>query len=258
MSNNNNSQDIRDLFSSAVSSSDLDSNTAVIMIDNLDAVALAGCIGTDVDALNTDDVTLVGLVLDESGSMEHLNRDVIEAYNTVLETLRGSKQADSLLLSTWSFSDQVKLHFSYTPVTMVQPLTAQDYNPSGGTALNDAVLHVMTGLVAYGQLLRNSGLRTRGIIVVFSDGDDNSSKLPAQQVRTASAGLLAQETYTLAYAGFGANQQQLQQIAQAIGFPAVITTTSTPSEIRRIFKQVSQSVISVSSNRVGTNSFFTP
>lgn len=252
---NQNQKDIQDLFATA-SIEGLDNNASLIMIDNLDSVALAGCSGVDIEEINTDDVTLVGVVLDASGSMSSHEKEVIMGFNTMLEAFRSSKQADSILLSAWTFNDSADLKFSYTPVTMLKDLTTKDYNTDGGTALYDTLLYVMTGIVAYGQVLRNNGVRTRSIIVVFSDGDDNGSRSRAQQVHTISDSLIAQETYTLAYAGFGGSN--LQQIAKAVGFPSVITASATPSEIRRIFKQVSNSVIRASQNNIGgANSFFT-
>ncbi len=248
-------KDIHDLFSNA-NDEGLDLGASMILVDNLDTVALAGCSGVDIDDINTDDVTLVAAVIDASGSMSGVERDVIEGFNTMLDTFGGSKQADSILLSAWSFNDSPQLHFSYTPAPLVKPLTRAEYNPTGGTALYDTLLYVMAGLVAYGQTLRNNGVRTRCIVIVFSDGDDNGSRAKAHQVRTVSQSLLDQEIYTLAYAGFGG--ADLQQIAAEVGFPSVITAGSSPSEIRRIFKQVSASVIRASQSTVGAaNSFFT-
>ena len=250
----NNFKDVQDLFSDAQNDG-FDSGASLILVDNLDSVALAGATGTDIDSLSTDDVTLVAAVLDASSSMSGVRSAVVTGFNTMLDSFRGSRQADSILVSAWSFDTAAKLYFSYTPMPSVANLTQADYVPSGGTSLYDTLLYVMTGMVAYGQTLRNNGVRTRGIIVVFSDGEDNSSKSTDQQVRTVSQSLLAQETYTLAYAGFGASD--LQQVANAIGFPSVITAGSTASEIRRIFQQVSASVIRSSQSVVGAgNSFF--
>jgi hypothetical protein len=251
----NTPKDIQDLFSDA-NKEGLAAGASMVLVDNLDSVALAGCSGVDIDQINTDDVTLVAAVMGASGSMSSAQRAVIEGFNTMLDSFRGSKQADSILLSAWSFSDRPWLHFSYTPVTMLSNLIGSDYQPNGSTALYDTLLYVMAGLVAYGQTLRNNGIRTRGIVVVFSDGGDNVSQSTASQVRTVSQGLLDQEIYTLAYAGFGSSD--LQQIADEVGFPSVITAGSSPAEIRRIFKQVSASVIRASQSSVGAgNSFFT-
>jgi uncharacterized protein YegL len=250
-----NKDDILDLFSSAVKEEGFDAGASLILVDNLDTIAMAGCAGTDVDQLNSDDVTLVAVVLDQSSSMHGSSPAVLAGYNTMLEALKDSRQADSILISTWKFSDNSELLFSYTPVTQLGKLTAHDYTPTGSTYLYSTVLDVMTGLVAYGQHLRINGVRTRCVVVVFSDGEDNMSRVTAHDVKTVSDALMAQEIYSLAYVGFGGSD--LRRIADAIGFPSIITASTDASEIRRIFHQVSQSVIRASQMTVGTgNSFF--
>jgi uncharacterized protein YegL len=253
--NNPNLNDIQDLFANA-SGDGLGNQATGILVENLDSVALAGCSGADLADINTDDVTLVAAVVDASASMSVVRQAVIEGFNTMLDTFKGSKQSDSILVSAWSFNNAAQLHFSYTPAPLVKKLAWDEYNPDGGTALYDSLLYVMAGMVAYGQTLRNNGIRTRGIIIVFSDGDDNCSRTQAYQVNTVSQGLLAQEIYSLAYAGFGIPDPV--RLAAQVGFPLVIPAGSGPSEIRRIFQQVSASVIRVSQANVGgSNSFFT-
>ncbi|MEI7554694.1 VWA domain-containing protein [Candidatus Chlorohelix sp.] len=247
------SGNINDLFSSAVQNNDLDQQAAMVLVENLDAVALAGCNGVGLDQIDSDDVTLVAVVLDESGSMSPYRQSVIEGFNQMLEALRESRMPESILLSTWAFSANPRLLFSYTPVTGLNGISEADFNPDSNTALYDTLLHVMTGMVAYGQMLRDNGVRTRGIIVVFSDGEDNTSKATNQQVLTVSNALVAQESYTLAYVGFG--NLDLNQIAQEVGFPAVLTVQASASEIRRIFHQVSASIIR-SQTTIGANRFF--
>lgn len=251
--NNPNIGDIQDLFADAQGEG-LQDQASAILVENLDSVALAGCNGADLTEINTDDVTLVAAVIDASGSMSGVRQAVVDGFNTMLDSFNGSKQADSILVSAWSFNDAARLHFSYTPAPSVARLTMREYDPDGGTALYDTLLYVMAGMVAYGQTLRNSGVRTRGIIVVFSDGGDNTSKAKAFQVKTVSNSLMGQEIYTLAYAGFGVPDPT--RLATEVGFPTVIPAGSGPSEIRRIFRQVSASVIRASQATVGTNNAF--
>ncbi len=248
------STNITDLFSSAVTNQDLDATASLVLVDNLDAVALAGCNGVDIDDISSDDVTLVAVALDESSSMSGERQAVIDGFNQMLKALQDSRQADSILLSTWTFSTAPKLAFSYTPVPKIAPLTLNDYNPNGGTALYDTLLDVMTGLVAYGQMLRDNGVRTRCVIVTISDGEDNSSRVASTQVRTVSNALVAQETYTLAYVGVGS--ANLRQIADEVGFPAVLTVNASASEIRRTFQQVSASIIRSNQAGFASNGFF--
>lgn len=253
--NNPNLNNIQDLFADAQDEG-LQDQASAILVENLDSIALAGCNGADLTEINTDDVTLVAAVIDASGSMSGVRQAVVESFNTMLDSFNGSKQADSILVSAWSFNDAARLHFSYTPAPSVAKLTWGEYDPDGGTALYDTLLYVMAGMVAYGQTLRNGGIRTRGIIVVFSDGGDNTSRAQAYQVSTVSDGLMAQEIYTLAYAGFGVPDPTA--LAAQVGFPTVIPAGSGPSEIRRIFRQVSASVVRASQATIGAgNAFFT-
>jgi uncharacterized protein YegL len=224
-----------------------------VLVANLNDTVLMGCVGADVDTLDATEATLVTVVLDASGSMEAHRRTVVEAFNTMLTALQKSKASSNILLSTWSFSDAPTLVHGFQPVTQLQPMDLNDYRPTGSTALYDTVLSTMTGIVTYGQKLADNGVPNRRIIVVFSDGEDNVSRAKSHSVKTASKGLLAQEMYTLAYAGFG---HDLKQIADEVGFKDVITTSSSESEIRKVFHQVSQSIIRVSQGATGAGGFF--
>ena len=225
-----------------------------VLIQNLDETALLGCVGMDAEALGTADATLVSVVLDMSGSMEPHRKEVIEAYNAMIRSLAGARAATSILVSTWAFEDVPRLLSSYESVEHKPRLTQAVYAPRGSTALHDAVLGAMTGLVAYGQRLWDEGVPTRRVLFVLSDGEDNASKATAGAVRSAAAALARQEAYTLAYAGFGSIDLASQ--ARVIGFPHVVGAAATDSEIRRVFRQVSQSVLRVSQGS-GASGFFT-
>ncbi len=215
-----------------------------VLVENLDETVLLGCVGLAADGLDTADATLVSIVLDMSGSMESHRQTVIDAYNAMMTALSGAKAAGSILISTWAFSDTATLLSSYEPAPRKPKLDKAVYAPTGMTALHDTVLAAMTGLVTYGQRLWDEGVPTRRILFVLSDGGDNASKAKAHEVRTAARALAGDEAYTLAYAGFGSIDLQLQ--ADALGFPNVVVTGASESELRRVFRQVSQSVLRVS------------
>lgn len=220
-----------------------------VLVANLDETVLAGCLGTSAEDLDATEATLVCVVLDMSGSMEPWRDAVIEAYNGMLEALRGAKGAGAIVLSTWTFADSPSLICAYRPVAAQAPLCRREYEPGGTTALFDTLLGCMTGLVAYGQQLADNGVPSKRVLFVLTDGDDNASRSRAQDVRTAARALVAEEAFTLAYAGFGSGD--LARQASAVGFPTVVTTRATASELRRIFKQVSASVIRVSQTAAG-------
>ncbi|MBN1287115.1 MAG: VWA domain-containing protein [Anaerolineae bacterium] len=251
------SDDLQALFSSAQAGG-LSQQSVEVMVHNLDAQVALGCVGAQVDDLNTDDVTLLVIVLDMSGSMDGVRDAVIDGYNVMLQTLRDSRLADSILVSTWTFSNAPRLLHGYTPVTYAADITRSEYVPSGGTALYDAVLNAYTGIVAYGQDLRDSGIRTQAIIAVFSDGEDNSSKHRVGEVRQVTEDLIAQEIYAPVFVGYG-DEATFRRVAQEMGFRAILTAAHTPADIRRSMGIVSQSVIRASQSGVvgAGNAFFT-
>lgn len=228
----------------SIIASGLPQAAATELVNNLNNTVIMGCVGTAIDDLDATEATLVSVVLDMSSSMDSYRNEVIAAYNAMLGALQASKAAASIMLSTWTFADSPNLLHGYLPVGQVAPLTSAEYAPNGMTALYDTLLATMTGIVTYGQKLLDNGVPNRRIVFVLSDGGDNRSKSRATQVKTAAQGLITQEAYTLAYAGFGS--PDLKQLADEVGFPDVITTAASESEIRRIFHQVSQSIIRVS------------
>jgi hypothetical protein len=252
------SNDLQSLFQDSQQDG-LSQQSVDLMIQNLNGQAALGCVGAQVDDLNTDDVTLLVTIIDESSSMGPVRDDVIDAFNQMTRALNDSKASDSILMSCWTFADRPKLVFDYTPITSVKDMTRKTFNPSGATALYDATLDGFTGVVAYGQDLRNNGIRTRCIIVVISDGGDNVSSHTDTAVRTVADDLIRQEFYTLAYVGLG-DTQFFNQIASRMGFPNVLTVNSTASDIRRALDMVSGSVIRASQATVNVNSntFFNP
>jgi hypothetical protein len=160
------------------------------------------------------------------------------------KALSDAKAAGAILATTWTFSSSLSLLSGFEPIAKKPPLTSATFQPDGGTALYDAVLAAMTGLVSYGQALWDGGIPTRRVLFVLSDGEDNSSRATAATVERAASALARDEAYTLAFAGFGG--QNLAAIAKAMGFPHVVSASASPSEIRAVFRQVSQSVIRVS------------
>jgi hypothetical protein len=251
-------QNLQSLFQNSQQSG-LSRQSVDLLVQNLDGQTGLGCVGAQIDSLNSDDVTLLAVLIDASGSMQSVRDDVIDSFNAMARALADSKARDSILMSAWTFSDQPSLLFGYTPIDRVQDLTKAAYAPNGSTALYDAALDGFTGIVAYGQELRNGGIRTRCIVIIISDGGDNSSGHTAASVRTVALDLLKQEYYTLAFVGMG-RPQDFKQIAADMGFPSVLTVGNSASEIRRALNMVSGSVIRASQTQVsaGGGSFFTP
>lgn len=256
---------------SAVSQGMISAEAADALLEPLDDIAIAGCAGVGTEEIDSEEATLVAVVIDASSSMFSFRDAVINSYNDhFLKPLQGAKNADSIFVTTWVFSgmdrqqEKCRLIHGYKPVKQCPKLDNAHYDPNGSTPLNMAVSKAITGLVSYGQTLRDSGTNTKCIVVVLSDGEENSSgnKYTSASIRRLSEDLLKQEIYVLSYVFFG-DESEAAKYATAIGFPDRhrITASLSDSEIRRIFGTISSSVISASQSQVSaaglsSNAFF--
>lgn len=266
--NTNGLGNLDDLFQSAQDDG-LTDDTLDLVISNLNGTAVATAVHTPLDQLATNDVTLAMNILDMSGSMASHANDLIRAYNDdYLAAMAGSPAADDILVSTLVFEDKVKTLHGYIPLADTPRLTRKEYDPGGSTALYDAVAAGLTNMVLYAQQLRASGVMVRGVVIVYTDGEDNVSRQRAQDIQRAAADLLRQEVYTLAIVGFGLKKAMgfagmpangpAQQLAADIGFPIGLDAGLDPAGLRRIFHMASMSTIQVSQMGAIPTGLFTP
>ena len=251
--------DVKNLFNNSVDDGDLNSQASLIMINSLDGTNLAGCMGTSVDDLETDDVTIVTTILDASLSMKSFESTVRDSYDKFIKSLQESKQAGSILVSNRTFHSKQTILHGFKKVDEIKPIDKQYKANGGSTALYDTLLDALTGIKAYSKSLNQNGVRTKCVVAVFSDGDDNDSKkASSNDVKTVSDELLRSEMFYLVYVGYQQDPStNLKAIADTVGFPNVLTTNATESEIRRSMDLVSKSIIRTSQTQIGkSNSFF--
>jgi len=102
-------------------------------------------------------------IIDRSGSMALLRQDAIGGFNTFLEEQK--KLPDPACVTLVLFNHEYKLMFEKKPLVDVAPLDGVTYVPSGTTALLDAI----------GRTLDREGHEDKGIVLVLTDGLENSS-----------------------------------------------------------------------------------
>lgn len=268
MNTNNGLGNLDDLFQAARDEG-LSDDTLNLVVSNLNGPAVMTAVHTPLDQLATNEVTLAMNIMDMSGSMAPYAQDLIRAYNDdYLAAISNSAAADDILMSTILFNNKVKTLHGYLPLVDVANLTANAYKPDYCTALYDAVGSGLTNMVLYAQQLRATGVMVRGIVIVYTDGDDNASKQRAADIKRAAADLLKQEIYTLVLVGFGLKQpvgfkgtngrSPAQQLADRIGFPLGFDASLSKTELRRIFHMASMSTIQVSRAGGMPAGLFTP
>lgn len=252
---------------SMVSVGKISQKTADTIVDKLDDISLAGSFGIPTDDIDTEDVTLVSVLIDGSGSMQPYRDDVIKNYNdSFLKPIQGAANAKSILVSTWIFSESpgiplVRLLHSHKPAGECPLLTRQDYAPDGGTPLYKALYQALTGIFNYGNTLLDNGHNIKRIVLLLSDGEENASRgfVSSSQLKQFSKDMLNTETCVLSYIYFG-DERDGNKYASNIGFPENHRLTEDvrnqggAQAIRRVFGTISSSVIRASQSRISSTS----
>jgi len=256
----NNVQSIVGLIGDAVSEDEVSQEAADIMIGGLNDTNILGCTGVDVDNIDSDIVTVIAFALDSSYSMKHNEQAVREAYDELgIKAMQDSKQHKDMLISTRVFDDSERILYGFKKVDDVGKIGSQYIAEGSATAVYDTAISTMTAVRAYAKTLNDSGVQTKCIVAIFSDGDNNwGNVVDPAVVKKVAEDCLKSEMFYLVYIGFkNSPNDDLEAIGKSMGFPNVFTTTSSPSEIRKAMGLVSQSTIRKSQTTVGAdNSFF--
>lgn len=99
-------------------------------------------------------------LLDRSGSMDICRADTIAGYNTFVDAQKEQGGTMTLVL----FDHEINVVYDNMPIADVKPLDEETFVPRGGTALLDAIGHVL-----------KMDLPKDTTVVVLTDGDENSS-----------------------------------------------------------------------------------
>lgn len=210
------------------------------------------------DDVENDHMFLMGVVRDRSGSMGSFQGVMQKSTQEFADSIKGSKSDDEILVSLTEFDDQID---SYGYKNVADMPTA--YQPRGMTKLYDAIIVAQERLFdgkggGYMEQLNATGVRTRGALVIFSDGQDNDSTKTANDARRAVE-LLKKQEILVAFIAFG---DEAKGIANDIGVDPknVLETAATATDLRKIWGIMSKSAISLSKSAASGTSqdaFFT-
>lgn len=113
--------------------------------------------------------TVIGVCIDESGSMGDVRQQTIDAYNAFLRQQQ-EVTTDEGYLTLFKFANVATRITPLVPIAHAQELTASTYMPSGGTALYDALVETIHECETHGSDA------DRTIIVLITDGEENASR----------------------------------------------------------------------------------
>ena len=120
--------------------------------------------------------TIYHLIVDKSGSMMDCVDNTINGFNEQVNRIKDKAldfTEEDITMGLTTFNENVKhLYFQQNPKDMVL-LTYENYRPSGGTALLDAVGESITEIE---RQVNASLIPTTVIVVILTDGYENASK----------------------------------------------------------------------------------
>lgn len=204
---------------------------SAVEIDGLDEIEVEN---TAVDDLDSENINLIFLGIDESWSMKKYDGDMRNCLNEFKSALTDSKEADEILIARADFSDDVKIG-GYKKITEFDT----DYNVFNMTALYDTITQGTEKLLEYRKFLKAQGMsRVKAVFAIFSDGEDtvNGDYSGAKNCIEK----LNSEEITTAFISFGG---QATQTAKDLGFRNILDVASSASELRKAFNCLSKSVI---------------
>jgi len=114
-------------------------------------------------------------IIDESGSMQGCNSDVIGGFNSFIEKQK-TENRGKITVSLYKFNNLVTRVISNKPAAKVRNLTNEDYTPSGFTALYDAIGQAIHETDKQLSAQPEKQRPDKVMVVIITDGQENASK----------------------------------------------------------------------------------
>ena len=132
------------------------------------------------DKINEDvtkkgnNLTELVFILDRSGSMSGMEKDVIGGFNSMIE--KQKKESGTAYVSTVLFSNTSKVLHDRVDIKDIKPMTEEDYQVNGCTALLDAIGGAIRHISNVHKYARKEDVPVKTIFLITTDGMENASR----------------------------------------------------------------------------------
>lgn len=184
--------------------------------------------------------THIAVVLDRSGSMDSIKREIIGGFNSFLKDQQEVPGTATMTLV--QFDNEIDRLADFKPLAEIKPLDETTYVPRGMTKLYDAIgLTVKTVKESIAKAVEKP---TKILVAILTDGMENSSQ--EYQTDSIRSLLEAQQKEGWEFTFIGANQDAILT-AKGIGLSNAasnITYSATPMGAQNIMRSMSAAVAS--------------
>jgi len=205
-----------------------------------------------------EDVTLVSLLLDESGSMDSCKGATISGFNEYIQGLKaGSNEkakAGQICFTFTKFnSDGVKVVHNGIGISKVANLNDASFKPASVTPLYDAIGRTIVAIDK--QIEEDKKTKKYNVLmVIMTDGMENASKEYDQKKIADLISKREKDGWTFAY--LGANQDAWE-VGASFGMSKGNTMTYDTADMRAAFSTLTASSLGYyTANAAPTKSFF--
>ncbi len=123
-------------------------------------------------------------IIDESGSMQSSQSDVVGGFNGYIERQR-KENTGKVVVSLYKFNNETSLVIANKPLNQINLLTNEDYTPYGFTALYDAIGQAVKETDFEISALPENERPNNIMAVIITDGQENASKeYTSQAIKT--------------------------------------------------------------------------
>ena len=120
-----------------------------------------------------NNITELVFILDRSGSMAGFEADTIGGFNSTIE--KQKKQDGKVYVSTVLFDNVSEVIHDRVDISKVKPMTEEDYNVRGCTALLDAVGGAIHHIGNVHKYARPEDVPEHTVFIITTDGMENAS-----------------------------------------------------------------------------------
>jgi len=203
------------------------------------------------DDIEVDETINAVFIIDTSSSVSTYVNELNHAFNEFTESMQKSHIAEKLFVSVIEFNSSINVTGGFRPVESI-PLMDFSKKIGGATALYDAVLTGLKNATDYRDNLENSGVETKTMIYVITDGEDNMSKNPPHIVKRMIDDINSEERSAFSFSSilFGVgNQSNFAQAQKDMGIEHLAQIGTSGDEIKKMIGFISQSISSVSAGK---------
>lgn len=183
------------------------------------------------------------IILDESGSMETIKKATISGFNELVQTIKGIEKMfpeQQHFISFITFNAfGIKTHLNKQPVSTLEVIDEEIYQPCSMTPLYDAI-----GLSVLKLRIDVAGQENTDVLVtILTDGEENGSKeFNGNQIKTI---INEQKARGWTFTYIGANHD-VEKVALNLSITNTLKFEANESDVRRMFAKERSSRVNYS------------